>query len=119
MEAEVCERIDGAEHAGRVYVLRLTGEGKRGARRALAAMPAEIRRRIAELAKWDVWRLVGYVYVRFPQFTSRSAAADDGLRCLPPALKSSVRRPIAGRAVRRVLRGVFLGGFQPPVIGRG
>jgi len=80
VDAEVREKIDGVEHAGKVYVLRLTREGEGEARRALAAMPAEIRKRIAELAKWDVWRLIGYVYVRYPQYASRSAAADDELR---------------------------------------
>jgi hypothetical protein len=41
-------------------------------------MTPEIRRRMEELARWDPWRLIGYV--RYPHCAGRSAAADDELR---------------------------------------
>jgi hypothetical protein len=41
-------------------------------------MTPEIRRHAEELARWDLWRLIGYV--RYPHCASRSATADDELR---------------------------------------
>jgi len=44
---------------------------------------------VEEWVKWDVFRLIGYVYVRYPYFASHSATADDELRpataTAPPA----------------------------------
>jgi uncharacterized protein YwgA len=74
------EEIDGAKHTGKVYSFRITKSGELETRRALALIPPEIRRRIEELAKWDLWRLIGYVYVRYPHYATHSAIADDELR---------------------------------------
>jgi len=77
-DAAIREEIDGAKHTGKAYSLRLTRSGEPEARRALALMTPEIRRHAEELARWDLWRLIGYV--RYPHCASRSATADDELR---------------------------------------
>jgi len=80
LDVSTREEIDGAKHTGKVYSFRFTKSGEVEARRALAVIQPEIRKRIEELAKWDLWKLIGYVYVRYPHYATHSAIADDELR---------------------------------------
>jgi len=78
-----------AGYTAKAYLLRLTKRGKAEARRAAARLPPEVYKYVEEWVKWDVFRLIGYVYVRYPYFASHSATADDELRpataTAPPA----------------------------------
>jgi hypothetical protein len=80
LDVSTREEIDGAKHTGKVYSFRITKRGEVEARRALAVIKPEIRKRIEELAKWDLWKLIGYVYVKYPHYATHSAIADDELR---------------------------------------
>ncbi len=73
------DEIDGLKHTGYVYCYRLTRAGKVLAERAVKKLSPKVEKRMKELLKLGVWELIGYVLVRYPEYTSRSVYADDEL----------------------------------------
>ncbi len=73
------DEIDGLQHTGYVYVYRLTRAGRVLAERAVKKLSPKIRERIKGLLKLNLWTLIGYIYVRYPEYTTRSVLADDEL----------------------------------------
>jgi uncharacterized protein YwgA len=73
------DEIDGLQHTGYVYAYRLTRAGKVLAERAIKKLSPKIRERIKELLKLKLWTLIGYVYVKYPEYTTRSVLTDDEL----------------------------------------
>lgn len=73
------DEIDGLQHTGYVYAYRLTRAGRVLAERAIKKLSPKIRERIKELLKLNLWTLIGYVYVKYPEYTTRSVLADDEL----------------------------------------
>ncbi len=71
--------IDGLKHTGYVYCYRLTRAGRVLAGRAVKRLSPKIKRRIKELLRLSLWELIGYVYVRYPEYAARSVYADDEL----------------------------------------
>jgi hypothetical protein len=60
--------IDGVKLPGYgVYMYRLTRAGRALANKAVERMSPGIRRRMKELLKKDVWSLIGYAYVKYPE----------------------------------------------------
>jgi hypothetical protein len=49
-----------------IYKYRLTKAGRALASRAVGKMSPEVRRRMKELLKMDIWSLIGYAYVKYP-----------------------------------------------------
>jgi uncharacterized protein YwgA len=81
LEEKLDERdeIDGLQHTGYVYVYRLTRAGQLLAEDAVKKLSPKIRKRIKELLKLNLWTLIGYVYVRYPEYATRSVIPDDEL----------------------------------------
>ncbi len=81
LEEKLDERdeIDGLQHTGYVYAYRLTRAGQVLAEDAVKKLSPKIRKRIKELLKLNLWTLIGYVYVRYPEYATRSVIADDEL----------------------------------------
>jgi uncharacterized protein YwgA len=81
LEEKLDERdeIDGLQHTGYVYAYRLTRAGQVLAEDAAKKLSPKIRKRIKELLKLNLWTLIGYVYVRYPEYATRSVIADDEL----------------------------------------
>ncbi len=73
------DEIDGLQHTGYVYAYRLTRAGRVLAERAVKKLNPKIKKRIKELLKLNLWTLIGYVYVRYPEYAARSVLADDEL----------------------------------------
>jgi len=71
--------IDGLKHTGYVYTYRLTRAGRVLAERAVEKLSPKVRKRMKELLKLTVWELIGYVYVRYPEYATRSVLTDDEL----------------------------------------
>ena len=69
--------IDGLKHMGYVYHYRLTRAGRVFAERAVKELNPKIKKRMKELLKLSLWELIGYVYVRYPEYATRSAYADE------------------------------------------
>jgi len=60
--------VDGVRLPGyAVYTYRLTKDGHLLAEDAVEEMDPRIRRRMKELLKMDVWSLIGYAYVKYPE----------------------------------------------------
>jgi hypothetical protein len=60
--------IDGVKLPGYgVYMYRLTWAGRALADKVIKEMNAEVRKRMKELLKMDVWSLIGYAYVKYPE----------------------------------------------------
>lgn len=60
--------VDGMRLPGyAVYTYRLTRAGRVLADRAIKKMSPETRRRLKELLMLNVWTLIGYAYVKYPQ----------------------------------------------------
>jgi hypothetical protein len=60
--------IDGVALPGYgIYMYRLTGAGRALADKAIEKMSSGVRRRMKELLKRDVWSLIGYAYVKYPE----------------------------------------------------
>jgi hypothetical protein len=76
---EKLEVIDGLKHAGYVYTYRLTRAGRVLAERAVKRLSPKIKKRMKELLGLSLWELIGYVYVRHPEYATRSVHADDEL----------------------------------------
>jgi uncharacterized protein YwgA len=81
LEEKLDERdeIDGLQHTGHVYTYRLTRAGQVLAEDAVKKLSPKIKKRIKELLKLNLWTLIGYVYVRYPEYATRSVIADDEL----------------------------------------
>jgi uncharacterized protein YwgA len=81
LEEKLDERdeIDGLRHTGYVYAYRLTRAGRVLAEDAVKKLSPKIKKRIKELLKLNLWTLIGYVYVRYPEYATRSVLADDEL----------------------------------------
>ena len=81
LEEKLDERdeIDGLQHTGYVYAYRLTRAGQVLAEDAAKKLSPKIRKRIKELLKLNLWTLIGYVYVQYPEYATRSVIADDEL----------------------------------------
>jgi hypothetical protein len=86
--------IDGLKHAGYVYCYRLTRAGRVFAERAVKELSSKVKKRMKELLKLSLWELIGYVYVRHPEYASRSVYADDEL--LPARRQPTTQRTSAG-----------------------
>ena len=76
---EKLDVIDGLKHVGYVYYYRLTRAGRVLAESAVKELSPAIKKRIKKLLKLTVWELIGYAYVRHPEYAARSAFADDEL----------------------------------------
>jgi hypothetical protein len=60
--------VDGMRLPGYgVYTYRLTRAGRVLADRAVREMSPKVRRRLQELLSLDIWTLIGYAYVRYPE----------------------------------------------------
>jgi hypothetical protein len=60
--------VDGVWFPGyAVYTYRLTKDGRLFAKDAVEKMDPRIRRRMKELLEMDLWSLIGYAYVRYPE----------------------------------------------------
>jgi len=81
LEEKLDERdeIDGLQHTGYVYAYRLTRAGQVLAEDAVKKLSPKIKKRIKELLKLNLWTLIGYVYVKYPEYATRSVLADDEL----------------------------------------
>jgi uncharacterized protein YwgA len=81
LEEKLDERdeIDGLQHTGYVYAYRLTRAGQVLAEDAVKKLSPKIKKRIKELLKLNLWTLIGYVYVRYPEYATRSMIADEEL----------------------------------------
>ena len=81
LEEKLDERdeIDGLQHTGYVYTYRLTRAGQVLAEDAVKKLSPKIKKRIKELLKLNLWTLIGYVYVNYPEYATRSVLADDEL----------------------------------------
>jgi len=81
LEEKLDERdeIDGLQHTGHVYTYRLTRAGQVLAEDAVKKLSPKIKKRIKELLKLNLWTLIGYVYVQYPEYATRSVIADDEL----------------------------------------
>ncbi len=65
---EVPGVIDGVALPGYgIYTYRLTRKGRILADEAVRKACPEIKKRMKELLKLDVWSLIGYAYVRYPE----------------------------------------------------
>ena len=73
------DEVDGLKHTGYVYTYRLTRAGRVLAERAVEKLSPKVRKRMKELLKLTVWELIGYVYVRYPEYATRSVLTDDEL----------------------------------------
>jgi uncharacterized protein YwgA len=73
------DEVDGLKHTGYVYTYRLTRAGRVLAEGAVKKLSPKVRKRMKELMKLTVWELIGYAYVRYPEYATRSAFADDEL----------------------------------------
>ncbi len=81
LEEKLDERneIDGLQHTGYVYAYRLTRAGRVLAEDIVKKLSPKIKKRMKELLKLNLWTLIGYVYVRYPEYATRSVIADDEL----------------------------------------
>jgi hypothetical protein len=73
------DEIDGLKHTGYVYTYSFTRAGRVLAEDAVKKLRSEVRRKMKELLKLSIWELIGYVYVRHPEYATRSVYADDEL----------------------------------------
>jgi uncharacterized protein YwgA len=73
------DEIDGLRHAGYVYAYRLTRAGRVFAERTVKELNPKIKKRMKELLRLSLWELVGYIYVRHPEYATRSVYADNEL----------------------------------------
>ncbi len=73
------DEIGGLKHSGYVYTYRLTRAGRVLAESAVKKLSPKIKKRMKKLLKLSVWELIGYVLVRYPEYTSRSVHVDDEL----------------------------------------
>ena len=73
---EVPGAVDGVRLPRRIiYTYRLTKAGRVLADDAVKEISPKVRRRMKELLKLDVWALVGYAYVKYPeQFATKEFA---------------------------------------------
>jgi hypothetical protein len=78
-EAVKLDEIDGLRHAGYVYYYSLTRAGRVLAEDAVKRLSPQIKKRMKELLKLSLWELIGYVYVRYPEYVSRTVHLDDEL----------------------------------------
>jgi uncharacterized protein YwgA len=81
LEEKLDERdeIDGLQHTGYVYAYRLTRAGRVLAEDIVKKLSPKIKKRMEELLKLNLWELIGYVYVRYPEYATRSVIADEEL----------------------------------------
>jgi hypothetical protein len=85
--------IDGLRHTGHVYHYRLTRAGRVLAESAVKELSPRIKKRMKALLKLSLWELIGYVYVRHPEYATRTVYADDEL--LPTRRRTAVQQPSA------------------------